>query len=416
MNEAAARRFVTAVSSHPDPTDVLFQLNREDPALVRVMFTLGSSSDFIDHVVMPFLAWLGRDELSIGTYNLRQLAICKDLACAPDMLDRLLEALRCDEISNEMALMWFLERLVLDDGPDGATARASEVHRTIVNRLTRSLAPQVKAHAKKVLTVMQGPAAWAKKSAKIASTGAVSGGGMSIEAIQESLPGGRHSNDHIDFRSITIVPSMDEVLCEKIPFLPTPADVDVPHLDRQFRLLRHDMVAGIADSAKQLLSLAGKARKGGKSGVRPILVLRGVIRGQIVAAGKGLPAAMLLHFQWPREHQLSRMSFPKGHAYLKAKGVSGGGRRGTAGDDVAGKGSSLLKRDSFVVLTDPNLQPLLFAKVTLRNEGLLGGGGDGGGEGEDSRRGNQWRGASWPAIGVSFFSRSDLELALQLSA
>lgn len=410
MNEATARRFVTAISSHPDPMDILFQLNREDPALVKVMFTLGSSSSFIDHVIMPFLAWLGRDELSIGTCNTRQLTICKDLACAPEMLDRLLEALCCDEISNEMALLWFLKRLVLDGGPDGATARASKVHRAIVNRLTRSLAPQVKTHAEKVLTVMQDPSTWTKKSGTVA---AVSAGAMSIEAIQESQPGGRHSNDHVDFRSITIAPSMEEILCEKIPFLPTPADVDVPQLDRQFRLLRHDMVAGITDSIKQLLPLARNVRKGGKSGVRPTLVLREVIRGRIVPAGKGMPAAMLLHFHWPREHQLSRMDFSKRRAYLQAKGASGGQGRGTAGNVVAGKGSNLLKRDSFVILTDPNLQPLLFAKVTLRDEDLLVKGGDGGGE--DSRRGKKKR-MLRSAIGVSFFSRRDLEVALQLSA
>ncbi|CAN0020835.1 unnamed protein product, partial [Laminaria digitata] len=54
--------------------------------------------------------------------------------------------------------------------------------------------------------------------------------------------GGRHSNDHADFRLITIVPSVDEVLCEKLPFLPTSGGPNTPHLDRLFRLLRHDMV------------------------------------------------------------------------------------------------------------------------------------------------------------------------------
>ncbi|CAM9987829.1 unnamed protein product, partial [Discosporangium mesarthrocarpum] len=59
-------------------------------------------------------------------------------------------------------------------------------------------------------------------------------------------PGGRHDNDHADFRSIRILPSHEELTCSTQPFLPTPRD-EWPHLDRQFRLLRHDMVASIKD-------------------------------------------------------------------------------------------------------------------------------------------------------------------------
>ncbi|CAN0585074.1 unnamed protein product, partial [Ectocarpus sp. 12 AP-2014] len=71
--------------------------------------------------------------------------------------------------------------------------------------------------------------------------------------------GGRHSNDHVDFRSITIVPSVDEVLCDKIPFLPTEMERDIPHLDRQFRLLRHDLVSSVVDTVTPLTTLRAGA-------------------------------------------------------------------------------------------------------------------------------------------------------------
>ncbi|CAN0462252.1 unnamed protein product, partial [Hapterophycus canaliculatus] len=203
-----------------------------------------------------FIDWLGKDDLSIGTCNFKQQLICNELARAPGVLDGLMEALNCDDISNEMALVWFLERLVLDDGQDGAAARLSDSKQSaLVKRLTRSLALPVKAQAEKLLKVLTNPGEMAKRNAEIAAAGVASGGGVSLEMMEESLPGGRHSNDHVDFRCIRIVPSVDEVLSEKIPFLPTQCDADVPHLDRQFRLLRHDLVASAIEAVTPLKTL-----------------------------------------------------------------------------------------------------------------------------------------------------------------
>jgi hypothetical protein len=62
-------------------------------------------------------------------------------------------------------------------------------------------------------------------------------------------PGGRHSNDQLNFRDIQIVPTVDELLCEKNPWLPL-ADksnriIENPEtclLDTNFRLLRADSI------------------------------------------------------------------------------------------------------------------------------------------------------------------------------
>ncbi|CAM9360644.1 unnamed protein product [Ectocarpus sp. 12 AP-2014] len=470
MNVRAASRFVDGVRGHDDPTDVLFRLDQKDPHLIRTIFTLHSSNDFMDRVVMPFIAWLGKDELSIGTCSFKQKLICNRLARAPGLLDNLLEALNCDKISNKMALLWFVERLILDDGQDGVAARSSNSKESaLVNRLKRSMSPTVKAQAQKLLKVLSDPSEVDKRNAEIAATG----GGMSIEAIQESSPGGRHSNDHGDFRSITIVPSVDEVLCDKIPFLPTEMERDIPHLDRQFRLLRHDLVSSVVDAVTPLKTLragagetkgSGKA-KGGEGGGRPPLILGQTKRGAIVADKGGRAAAVLIHFDWPSSHPVSRMETSKKRMdYLQqTKGGRGGGSTGGGG----GGGRNLLKRDSLVVLTNKNLKPLFFATVTIRDEGLLAGGGGGGGAscggggaggnsngggfggrgtsgrgrggggrlpngrgrggrggrgaggngGTGGSRSRTWRERqeSRPAVGVSFFNLKDLEAALLLS-
>lgn len=69
-------------------------------------------------------------------------------------------------------------------------------------------------------------------------------------------PGGRHSNDHVDFREISVAPTVDELLAQERPFLPR-ADreevflADEPQaqlIDRQFRLLREDMIATVREA------------------------------------------------------------------------------------------------------------------------------------------------------------------------
>lgn len=70
------------------------------------------------------------------------------------------------------------------------------------------------------------------------------------------LPGGRHSNDHVDFRDISVVPSVDELLAVERPFLPRvdrqeaflADDPQTQFIDRQFRLLREDMIATVREA------------------------------------------------------------------------------------------------------------------------------------------------------------------------
>ncbi|KAI0085776.1 P-loop containing nucleoside triphosphate hydrolase protein [Irpex rosettiformis] len=79
----------------------------------------------------------------------------------------------------------------------------------------------------------------------------------SVSAVldPELRPGGRHDNDHADFRKINILPTADEVTSKEQPFLRTAAEVDEvdvserlsTHLDNQFRLYREDMLFELRD-------------------------------------------------------------------------------------------------------------------------------------------------------------------------
>ncbi|GAB7363399.1 hypothetical protein MBLNU230_g3676t1 [Neophaeotheca triangularis] len=71
-------------------------------------------------------------------------------------------------------------------------------------------------------------------------------------------PGGRHDNDHSDFRKIAFFPTNDELLSKQMPFyLPANAikqksfsERPGSHLENQFRLLREDFLAELRDDIK----------------------------------------------------------------------------------------------------------------------------------------------------------------------
>ncbi|GAX83659.1 hypothetical protein CEUSTIGMA_g11084.t1 [Chlamydomonas eustigma] len=95
----------------------------------------------------------------------------------------------------------------------------------------------------------------------------------------ELRPGGpRHDNDLVDFRQIKVVPTADELMSSKVPYLPSNCSfrgaatqallglssmhgfvscAQQAHLETHFRLLRHDMVQPLAQSIKILLENGG---------------------------------------------------------------------------------------------------------------------------------------------------------------
>jgi hypothetical protein len=72
----------------------------------------------------------------------------------------------------------------------------------------------------------------------------------------DARPGGRHDNDHADYRQISIMPTGDELLSRERSFFRTADFLDdtenllcrsVFHIDNQFRLLREDMLGEIRE-------------------------------------------------------------------------------------------------------------------------------------------------------------------------
>ncbi|CAG8486394.1 199_t:CDS:10, partial [Diversispora eburnea] len=82
-----------------------------------------------------------------------------------------------------------------------------------------------------------------------------------------SVHGPRHSNDFTEISKISIIPTTDEILCKREPYLPVASGNDDLHhlpkgaarlLDRQFRLLREDMLNAFRTSINSFLTLIGE--------------------------------------------------------------------------------------------------------------------------------------------------------------
>ncbi|EKM56223.1 uncharacterized protein PHACADRAFT_209697 [Phanerochaete carnosa HHB-10118-sp] len=93
----------------------------------------------------------------------------------------------------------------------------------------------------------------------------------SLAADTDFSPGGRHDNDHVDFRNISVLPTADEIMSKEPAFMRTAAEVDsttsdqrfATHLDNQFRLYREDMLHELREE----LQIALGQRKGRHRGL-----------------------------------------------------------------------------------------------------------------------------------------------------
>ncbi|EKD17579.1 NFX1-type zinc finger-containing protein 1 [Drepanopeziza brunnea f. sp. 'multigermtubi' MB_m1] len=87
----------------------------------------------------------------------------------------------------------------------------------------------------------------------------------------EVKPGGRHDNDHADYRRVSIMPTADELLSKDLPFYRPANFIDDPnrlssrralHVDNQFRLLREDMLGDIREEIQVLMGMKSGRHKG----------------------------------------------------------------------------------------------------------------------------------------------------------
>ncbi|KAI7570379.1 P-loop containing nucleoside triphosphate hydrolase protein [Hortaea werneckii] len=83
-----------------------------------------------------------------------------------------------------------------------------------------------------------------------------------------SGPGGRHDNDKVDYRQISLFPTQQELACKEKPYYRRADDLkNIPmasrvhaHLDNQFRLLREDFLAELREEVNVASKVSGPCR------------------------------------------------------------------------------------------------------------------------------------------------------------
>ena len=99
----------------------------------------------------------------------------------------------------------------------------------MMRRIATALSAQELSIAQRLQTVLDGgPSA----------TSAAAVGSLSDE---RDLPGGRHDNDAVRFRDVLIVPTIEEVLCERPAYLPEPLlpfDASLPPVELQGAMVK----------------------------------------------------------------------------------------------------------------------------------------------------------------------------------
>ena len=177
---------------------------------------------------LPLVQCLGRDELHKPVYLTPMNSLLSRLYLTPFLVPCILEHCKNGKVTTndeKTSLIWFFTRIALES----SNARQNES--------VKEIAEIFKHHggSESLQTVLAGSL--------------VSAAGISLANVRQAqadLPGGRHNNDEEDYRSVSIIPTLDEFMCDAEPYLPKTHDSECKSearlLDCQFRLLREDII------------------------------------------------------------------------------------------------------------------------------------------------------------------------------
>jgi len=243
--------FIEAICAHPKPSACLSRLIAEQVGLtsIRDSFTFDLSLSFLNGPATALLRYLQAPELlSIsGGDFLRQILLC--IVDPPFFWDAFAQAYEAGSLhaDGRVSYAWLLLQLISLDRDAAKPYREMAQKPRMLDSLLESSQIEIRNIGAKIRHVL------------IAS-------GPSTVISDEYGPGGRHDNDFMDFRDISILPTDDEIICTEPPFLRQSASLEgsdsddnsddnrlAAYLDNQFRLLREDMVYEMREEIQVVL-------------------------------------------------------------------------------------------------------------------------------------------------------------------
>jgi len=240
-DERSALRFFAAAIEFADTEDepvvLLLRLESEagTAAVCKALENMTSIGDNIFHVgFIPLLSKLG--DIAKPVYQKQMLklllSIYKFRFDISDMIAR-----RCaasGSFSDQATVLaWFYLQVAIAS----ADARSDPNVNVICSEIER-----ISPAAKKLRTVLGGKEIDRTDRTSLAH----------LQASHDDQPGGRHDNDHADFRDIQTRPTLEQMMSDLDPFLPAAADTTTEPelLDRMFRLYHEDSCSLSRETAR----------------------------------------------------------------------------------------------------------------------------------------------------------------------
>ena len=237
-----AEAFLRSVCSNANPSDAVSLLVTSAHGLeaLKKAVSFELTPDAINARVISLLKYLSSPELAIPSREEFVSSLFAAIQSAPFLLQKCLDALKANKLSEPHLFAWFVFRLVASD----QTLLEDHVIKQIKEACVQSTISTVKQYGSKMNSLAHG--------AKY------------LQADPTDVPGGRHDNDHANFRQIQIMPTAEEIVSTASPYLVRSADLqeavyteeaDTCYLDRQFRLLREDIVGPLREEVANLRNL-----------------------------------------------------------------------------------------------------------------------------------------------------------------
>lgn len=240
--------YLESIIAEPQASTCVEKIAANPPGLnaLRLAIRSNLSPDYINGRVAEFLRYIQEPSIKLQHSGQLLRTIVTTITDPPTLWLELLKLHRNGLLKENgtQALAWLLFELLSSDEPQDFLEIAKEV--TGKKDFTDSQNVEIRTLGHKI------------KHCYEVLTGAVSSGG----AKGESSPGGRHDNDFVDFRQISILPTSAELSSPDEPFFRTTGylvdenEEDKPaiHLDNQFRLLREDFLGELRSDLQKAIT------------------------------------------------------------------------------------------------------------------------------------------------------------------
>jgi hypothetical protein len=241
VNENQASRFLEGMETFDSKSELLAKLedNRDEGSRrIREVLALINSAEGVEKLLIRFLKQVITEETSRPLFVTLRNKVLMQVYTVPALLDTLVQHTVATSMHTESATCLCLFLVAISKAFIEARNNQS------VMEIARSLRERGDVDDARVLCAL----VLVEPQRELSNTNVgVKKKGTVVWITDEIPPGGRHDNDHLNFRNITIVPTADELCCETRPWLPFACGgnnfLDDPAtrvISNSFRLLRED--------------------------------------------------------------------------------------------------------------------------------------------------------------------------------